>query len=192
MVNKSKKYNDILTIAKELFWKYGFKRVSIEEICREANVSKMTFYKFFPNKIELAKTIFNMVVEDTEKRFRDIMQSDDTPASKLKQVMLLKLEGTNNISPEFMQDFYMGRVPELKTYIEKRTRETWYVLKADYERAQNDGIFRKDFNPELLINIQYKMLELMEDESVTGMFNSPQEMIMEFANLLVYGMLPHD
>ena len=47
------KYLDIFKTAKDLFWKYGIKRVSIEEICKEAKVSKMTFYKFFPNKIEL-------------------------------------------------------------------------------------------------------------------------------------------
>ncbi len=192
MTVKSKKYNDLINTARDLFWKYGFKRVSIEEVCRESKVSKMTFYKFFPNKIELAKTIFNRVVEDSEIRFREIMQGEDPPADKLKKVMLLKLEGTNNISPEFMQDFYMGREPELKAFVEQRTREAWEILKSDYEKAQKEGIFRKDFKPELLIKIQYKMIELMEDESVTGMYNSPQDLIMEFANLLVYGMLPYD
>ena len=189
---KSKKYEDIMHTSRDLFWKYGFKRVSIEEICKEANVSKMTFYKFFPNKIELAKAIFNSVVEDGEIRFKEIMQGSGSPADKLKKVMLLKLEGTNNISPEFMQDFYMGREPELKSYVEGRTREAWKELMDDYKKAQEDGVFRKDFNPELLIKVQYKMLELMEDKSITEQYNSQQEIIMEFANLLVYGMLPHD
>ena len=47
----------IVKTAKELFWKFGIKRVTIEEICREANVSKMTFYKFFSNKNELLHTV---------------------------------------------------------------------------------------------------------------------------------------
>ena len=40
---KSKKQLELLKIARELFWKHGFKRVSIEEICQKASVSKMTF-----------------------------------------------------------------------------------------------------------------------------------------------------
>ena len=48
----SKKYQDIKKKGKELFWKYGTKRVTVEEICREAGVSKMTYYKFFKNKNE--------------------------------------------------------------------------------------------------------------------------------------------
>jgi len=44
------KREQILTTGKELFWKFGFKRVTIEEICKEAGVSKMTYYKFFTTK----------------------------------------------------------------------------------------------------------------------------------------------
>ena len=51
----SSKSLDILNTARQLFWKHGIRRVSVEEVCREAGVSKMTFYRSFPNKIELAK-----------------------------------------------------------------------------------------------------------------------------------------
>ncbi|MBN1927463.1 MAG: helix-turn-helix transcriptional regulator, partial [Prolixibacteraceae bacterium] len=49
--------NQILQSAKKLFWKYGIRKVSIDEICREAGVSRMTFYRLFKNKIELAKVV---------------------------------------------------------------------------------------------------------------------------------------
>jgi AcrR family transcriptional regulator len=192
MVKSSKKYADLLKTAKNLFWKHGFKRVSVEEICQKAGVSKMTYYKYFPNKIELAKAIFNDVVEKGEKQFREIMKCDANPAEKIKKIMLMKLESTNEISPEFMQDFYAGREPELKKYVEKRTHEAWEILKADYKKAQKSGVFRKDFNIEFLIKIQFKLMDLFEDESVTSLFKSRQEMIMEFANLLVYGILPKE
>jgi AcrR family transcriptional regulator len=47
----NQKYLKILAAGRDLFWKHGFKRVTIEEVCREAGASKMTFYKFFENKI---------------------------------------------------------------------------------------------------------------------------------------------
>ena len=46
----SVKNDQIVKIGKDLFYKYGIKRVSVEEICAKANVSKMTFYKFYNNK----------------------------------------------------------------------------------------------------------------------------------------------
>jgi AcrR family transcriptional regulator len=188
----NKKYKDILTTAKELFWKHGFKRVSVEEICQKAQVSKMTFYKYIPNKIELARTIYDKVLKETELRFKKIMNGDSPPDEKIRQIMLMKFEGTTNISPEFMEDFYAGKEPELKTFVERRTQQAWDMLNQDIRKAQKAGIFRKDFKPELLNKIQYKLVSLLEDESVTGMFDSPQELLMELVNIIIYGIIPHD
>lgn len=190
MVKINKKYAHILEAAQSLFWKHGFKRVSIEEVCQNAGVSKMTFYKHFPNKIELAKTIFDNVVVKGEIEFRSIMKSDLSPAEKINKVLLLKLESTNDISPEFMQDFYAGGEPELKAYVEQRTRKAWDVLRSDYLQAQKEGVFRNDLNIDFLIKVQFKLIELINDESVTSMFENRQQLIMEFARLLVYGIIP--
>lgn len=188
MVKSNKKYNDIIITAKDLFWKHGFRRVSTEEICKKSGVSKMTFYKFFPNKIELAKTVFDSVVAEGEQKFKQILKEEIPTPEKIRKIILLKVEGTNNISPEFMQDFYLGTEPELKTYVEERTRKAWDILIDHIKEAQETGIFRKNFKPELLIKVQFKLSELLEDKSVVNMYNSQQELILEFTNLLVYGI----
>lgn len=192
MDRRTEKYLKIKSTAREMFWKHGFRRISVEEICQKAGVSKMTFYKHFSNKTELAKTIFNDVVEAGEAKFREIMQSDLSPADRVKEIILMKLEGTKDLSPEFMHDFYTGGDIELTGFVAERTRKAWELLRVDYIKAQENGIFRKDFNPELLIKIQFKLVELIDDESIKKMYGSPQELIMEFANLLVYGIIPHE
>jgi len=192
MARKSKKYKDITTIARDLFWKHGFKRVSVEEICRKANVSKMTYYKYFSNKADLAKTIFNKVVEDGEKQFREILKEDSTAADKIEKLILMKMESTNNISPEFLQDFYTGSEPELKAFVEERTKKSWNLLINDFKKAQEAGIFRKDFKPEFMFKIQNTLIGIFDDEIITGMFESRQELIMEFVNLMIYGIAPRD
>jgi len=192
MARTGKKYRDILTTAKDLFWKHGFKRVSVEEICQKANVSKMTYYKYFPNKTALAKTVFNRVVEDGEKQFRKIMKEDTAAAEKLEKIILLKMEGTNSISPEFLQDFYTGSEPELKAFVEERTKKSWDLLINDFRRAQEEGIFRKDFKPEFMVKLQNMFLSLLQDQSLIAMFETRQELIMEFVNLMIYGISPRN
>jgi AcrR family transcriptional regulator len=192
MNSRSIKLEDILKTAKDLFWKHGFKRVTIEEICEKAGVSKMTFYKHFENKIALAKAVFNRVVEDGELKLKQIMREECTGSEKIKKIILIKAEGTNNISTEFLQDFYTGTEPELKTYVEERTRKAWDVLIDDIKEAQKNGIFREGFKPEFLIKVQNKLSEMLDDESVVSMYSSRQELVMEFANLMIYGITPHE
>lgn len=65
MEEKEKK---IYTSAIKLFWKYWPKKVSIDDIIKEAEVWKWTFYKYFSNKENLYKIIIDNIFENVWKR----------------------------------------------------------------------------------------------------------------------------
>ena len=73
---KNKKYQLIIETARDLFMRYGIKRVTVEEICKTAGVSKMTFYKHFKNKLDLALFILNKEFEKGISRYKRIMDQD--------------------------------------------------------------------------------------------------------------------
>jgi len=185
---KSQKSISIEETARDLFWKHGFRRVTIREICEKANVSKMTFYKYFPDKTELAKTVFTNIVNEGIENFNELMKENIPAAEKIKKIVLLKAESTNNISKEFLEDFYLGSEPELQNFVEKKTAEVWENLLDDWKKAQEAGIFRKDLKPELLINISFRLVDLIKDEQLNQLYDTPQEFILEFAKLVAYGI----
>jgi len=190
MERKNKKYEDILIAAREMFWKYGFKRVTIEEICMQARVSKMTFYKFFPNKLEVAREVFDREAFKGVLEFRKIMESTESAADKISRILLLKLQGTNDISREFISDFYNNPDLGLKDHIEQTTISTWQQIINDFKKAQENGVIRKDFRPELIWYLAQKMMEMISDDSLLKLYKNPQEMIMELAAFFMYGMIP--
>ena len=81
---ENQKLQQIYSTAKSLFMRYGFKRVSVEEICREANVSKMTFYKHFSNKFDLLRFILEQMVSDSFAEYREILEQD-IPYSEIEK-----------------------------------------------------------------------------------------------------------
>lgn len=184
------KYEALLKTARDLFWKHGFKRVSVQEICKKAGVSKMTFYKFFSNKTELAKQVFSNEIDDSIIKFNRLIDEDISVHEKIEKLILLKAEGTNNISKEFMQDFYLGSEPELKSFVEAKTHEAWQGMLGVWKKAQQAGIFRDDLKPEFLVQVSFGLVELMKDERLAGLFSSPQELILEFTRFIAYGITP--
>lgn len=188
----SKKHKDIVSTAKELFWKYGFKRVTIEEVCATAKVSKMTFYKFYPNKLELAKAVFDMVVDDGVERFKLLMGSDAPVSEKMRGMIQMKLEGANDISREFLADFYANPELGLSTYIEEKTRVVWADVITVFREGQQKGWFRSDFKPELLLILAQKAAELVTDSKVVALYNKPQDLVLELTSLMTYGIVNHD
>jgi len=188
----SKKQIAILSIAKELFWKHGFKRVSIEEICTKANVSKMTFYRFYPNKLELAKAVFDKVIDESIADFKKLMNENIPAAEKMKRMLTMKMEGTNDISKEFLMDFYNNPELEVSAYIQQRSKMVWVEIIDDFRKGQQDGWLRKDFKPEIILIMSQKITELLLDENVLKLYASPQELVMEIANFFTYGIVPHE
>lgn len=192
MVVESKKQASVLRTAKELFWKHGYKRVTIEEICKKAKVSKMTFYRFYPNKLVLAKAVFDMVIDNAILEFRELINQNISPSEKMRRMLQMKLEGTNDISKEFVMDFYNNPDLGVAGYIEKRTSEVWQGIVEDFRRGQLEGWIRKDFKPELILVLSQKVMELVRDENAMKLYDSPQEFIMEIANFITYGIANHD
>lgn len=189
---ESKKRTSLLAVSRELFWKHGFRRISVNEICEKSGVSKMTFYKYFPNKTELAKAVFENEVQEGIIKFRALMKEDIPASEKIRKMILLKAESTNTISREFLEDFYMGTEPELKEFVEQLTGESWRNLREEWIQAQEKGIFRKDFNPDFLIKVSFGMIELMKDEKLAKLYTTPQELILEFSRFIAYGISPRD
>lgn len=186
------KQASILSTAKELFWKHGFKRVSVEEICKKAKVSKMTFYRFYPNKLELAKAVLDMVIDQSITDFRSLMQEHISASEKMQRMLMMKLEGTHDISKEFLMDFYSNPELEISAYLQKRSSEVWFTIAEDFKKGQQEGWFRKDFKPEMMLIMSQKLMELINDPKVLKLYNNPQELVMEIANFFTYGIVPHE
>jgi hypothetical protein len=186
----SKKYSAILQSARNLFWKHGFRRVTIEEICREANTSKMTFYRFFPDKIELAKAVLDQYYDENFIKFRKLMRDDTSADVKMRQMIQMKVEGSNDISKEFIQDFLMSSNTELTAYFEEKTKTVWTEGIKEFKIGQEKGWIRKDLNVEFLFHFSQKIAPVIYDQNLMNLFKTPHELIMEITNLIIYGIVP--
>ena len=155
-------------------------------------MSKMTFYRFFSNKIELAKAVYDQEVNQGVEKFRNILSEPSEPAEKIQKMMSMKMEGAHQISREFLQDFYGNRELGLREYIEEKTRLSWMEIVSDFKEAQRKGLFRSDLKPEFLFFFSQKMGELISDEKLLNLYNSPQELVMEISRFVSYGISPRD
>jgi AcrR family transcriptional regulator len=188
----NKKQQSLLAAGRELFWKHGFRRISIEEVCKTAGASKMTFYRYFPDKLALAKAVFAAEVDKGTLLFREIMISETSASEKLEAMLRTKADSVNNISQEFLNDFYSDKDSDLKTYIAQKTADVWNEIVNDFKLAQQKGVFRSDFKPEILLYISQQLPGFINDPYLVQVCGSPQEVVMEIARFFTYGIAPND
>ncbi|MEN8202985.1 MAG: TetR/AcrR family transcriptional regulator [Bacteroidota bacterium] len=193
MSNKySPKREQILKTGKELFWKFGFKRVTVEEICKEAGVSKMTYYKFFTNKIELVKTVMSGVLEESLEKYKKISDSEIPYPEKVVQMIQLKQEQVHTMSSEFFRDYVQSDDPELINFLNQLTQENLQMFTNDFKKAQEDGDIRSDLKVEFIMYIMNHLVEMAQEDALLNMYDKPQDLVMEITNFLFYGILNRD
>jgi len=187
---KSKKYLQILESAHKLFWAHGIKRVSIEEVCRHAQVSKMTFYKYFSNKDDLALTVVKKVFEDAEKKYFAITEKCVTYSEKIDLIVKMKLEQTGELSKEMLADLWTQSYPAIAEFIEQKKIENFRIFIEDVIKHQEKGEIRRDLKPEFLLYMLNKMIEMMDDENLLQLYKSTPELVVELVNYFFYGIMP--
>jgi len=185
----SPKNERIRKTAVNLFWKHGFTRVTVEEICREAGVSKMTFYKYYRNKNDLVKSIMEEKINESIVTYREIMASGLPYTSKVEKIILLKMEQTREMSSEFFRDYFNSGDEELMAFMNKKTRMTVEMVTEDFRRAQEQGLIREDIRIEFIMYFMNKMLHLAQDKELKKHYPSMNDLIMEMTRFFFYGVM---
>jgi len=185
----SPKREILLKTGKELFWKFGFKRVTIEEICKEAGVSKMTYYKYFNNKMDLVKTIMDKILQDSLKKYKQILASDIPYPEKVMGMVKLKRDQIETMSSEFFRDYVQSGDPGLLAYLEQVSGESMQIFVDDFHKAQQNGDIRKDLKIEFIMVVMNRLIDMAHEDVLLDMYDNPQDLVMEITNFLFYGIL---
>ena len=100
----SRKRDQLIQTGEALFVKHGMRRVTVEEICRQAGVSKPTFYVYFENKEALARRIDELWIEEALEQIDEIEDADVPFPEKMRQILAVKQELAARPGPEFLED----------------------------------------------------------------------------------------
>jgi len=184
------KQRDIIHTAKDLFWKHGVSRVTMQEISDKADVSKMTLYKYYSNKRELALEVLKNQVGNAFIKFEQIIHSDMEFEEKLEQMFLMKIVGTKGISREFLNDIYQNRKLGLYKYIEEQTQRSTELFKKFLAESQQQGLIRRDLKIPFVEHYINQLTGLVTNQQLLAHYDNPQELIMESMRFMFYGLLP--
>jgi AcrR family transcriptional regulator len=190
MKSENKKHGQIIMAARALFWKHGMKRVSVEEICIEAGVSKMTFYKNFANKTALALNILQKYYNESMTEYRKIMDSELSYPEKIEQAIALKLKNAENLSQEFVNELYKNGEPEIMEFMHHMVTVSLDTFMSDFKAFQERGEIRRNVKPEFMLYMLNKMTDMTTDDNFIRIFNDPADMISAISNFYFYGIMP--
>ncbi len=177
---KSKKILQILEAARNLFLSHGIKRVTVEEICRKAEVSKMTFYKYFPNKEELFRHVWEGWINEGCEKLDEIDTLDIPLPDKIQMMFEWKSNFLSQINGSLVEDMIhlnLGYEKAISHFMK-------FII-----NAQNSGEIRPDIKPEFLMTVLDKLYELANDEKLRSRYPTLMEFNREVKDFFWYGVI---
>ena len=89
----------ILSVARKMIENQGFGATTLEQIAEGADVSKATFYNYFPNKTELLEAILAIETEAVARRIAGEWDDSASPLSVMRRAMDMVFSGESSLSP---------------------------------------------------------------------------------------------
>ena len=172
------KEQQIIESARKLFKRYGFKKVSMDEIARDAGVTKRTVYMYFSSKEDL----FNYFIEEQLLNMKNIVE-------EIEKENLEFYDGLHEVIYRLIQ--YKNKTDFLKTIIEESTFSNNEIIFESLKTIDNkiqeyilekikwavDKNYIEVANPEIAAFLIYKMyIALIYDWTETN--NSLDEKII--------------
>lgn len=166
--------DNILKTAGHLFYKFGIRSVSIDDICKELGMSKKTFYTYYPTKDDLVEAVLNLSVEQMRENM-NFMLDKSSLRSYLQRFAKHQAEDKTDVRriPQLLRD--------LKKYYPKQF-EAYQQNVFSFQRSQivetlkiaiEDGIVRDNIDIEMTALLFAKVhadtirdMEIMQEHGI--------------------------
>jgi AcrR family transcriptional regulator len=140
----------ILDCAEKLFTRYGIRSVTMDDVAKQAGVSKKTLYQFFNDKNHLVECIIKQFIEHHTENLKEIRTVSENAIDEYYRVIAIAMEEFLEVQPVFMHDlskFFPGVWNQILEFQHIFIKQYMY---ENLDRGMKEGLFRNDINLDIL------------------------------------------
>ncbi|HNW83299.1 MAG TPA: TetR/AcrR family transcriptional regulator [bacterium] len=178
----------VLNEAKKLFFVYGFKRISMDEIASACKMSKKTIYQVYPSKDDLIKECVDKIITGKISHIHQILDSSNSVSAGFKGMFEVFRSLNQDVSEAMMLDIKM--MPDVWNMIEEKRLTVFERMETLIEKGKTDGSIRADLNVDLFLRIFMGILQRFANPAMFSELNlRPSDFIAQMKMVLFEGIL---
>ena len=182
----SKKQQHLINAARALFCRYGIRRVTVDEICKQANVSKMTFYKYYQDKMAIARAVLEEIFSQSLEEFNRITSQEKSFSQQLEKLLMMITTQIHTVGSAFLEDLTEPSCP-LHEYFSGMQKTTRALTVDFFQKGQVAGDISSSLNMRFLLFMFDRMSELLTHPELVAIIPDTAERASALAVQLLYG-----
>ncbi|MEO6304053.1 MAG: TetR/AcrR family transcriptional regulator [Bacteroidia bacterium] len=179
----------ILKAALALFFKYGIKRVTMDDIAKELGMSKKTIYQFYKEKDDLVNQLCENVLLVEEFQYNKMNEDAKDPIHEIMLISIKMKEMMQNINPIFFLDLQKFYPTAYKRFQKFKEECAYKNVLTNIKRGKDMGVYRADIDVEFTSRYRMAQIDMLMFGSYFSFekisFTKTSELILD---LFAYGI----
>lgn len=148
----------ILKVSLELFFKYGIKRVTMDDIAKELGMSKKTIYQQYKEKDDIVNKLFEIELGRHEKKFEEVYKQSTNPIHEIVLISKNMRAMMQNVNPVFFMDLQKMYPKAFEKLQEFKNKCACEEIKRNISKGIEEGYYRPEINIEFITS--YRMMQV--------------------------------
>jgi TetR/AcrR family transcriptional regulator, cholesterol catabolism regulator len=149
-----------------MFWRYGVKSVTMDDIASEIGISKKTIYQHFPDKDAVIEEVIKQELNCEKEDMERMIQEAENPIDEVMRASKYIQATLTQVNPVLLYDLrkYHHKAWELCQFHKQQ-----HIIKSirnNLEQGIQQGLYRADINVDMLARLHIEQIELGFDTTV--------------------------
>ena len=150
----------IIKKATEMFFRYGVKSVTMDDISRELGISKKTLYLHFADKDELVYQMFSCEMENDECQWNDLQVAYPNVIERLLKENELMRDSFKDMNPSVLHDIKRFHPRTWASFEQHKKGFLLEQAKLTLQEGIKEEYFRADIEIDILAVLRIEQIEL--------------------------------
>jgi len=151
----------ILKTSLELFYKFGIKRVTMDDIAKELGMSKKTIYHHFKEKDDLVNTLCDTEMIKHEQIFDELFNESKNPIHEMMLISANMRKMMQHINPIFFLDLQKFHPQALNRFQEFKQNCAFKHIERNINKGIEAGFYRNEIDVEFTAKYRLSQLDML-------------------------------
>lgn len=146
--------------ADELFFRYGAKAVTMDDIARELGISKKTIYLHFPDKDAVVLSVVQQHIHNDKCEYEYLNEQVPNVVERFLKASAMMRESLTMMNPHLVYEIQKYHPRAWQVFEQHLNDFALNAIVSELKQGIVDGVFRSDFDIEVLAKLRLKQVQL--------------------------------
>lgn len=151
----------IRNTALSLFFRYGVRHVTMDDIARDLGMSKKTIYQYYREKDDLVNELCEIELGNRECQFREFHVKSKDPIHEIMLISKQLREMMQHINPSFFHDIRKLYPVAFERFQKFREQCVYRNIHANIRRGIAEGYYREDLDPDFVSRYRIAQVDMI-------------------------------